>query len=345
MMAEFSGIIDLRSDTVTRPSPDMFTAMSKAELGDDVYGGDPTVARLETRVAGNLGFEGALFTTSGTQANLVALLAHCARGEEYLTGTTHHINKFEGGGAAVFGGIVPGTVPVADNGMMHLGKLRDLIKGNNVHFAKSRLICLENTYNGLALSLSYQQEIQALAQEYGLATHLDGARLYNAAVRLGIPVGKVCHGFDSVSLCLSKGLGAPFGAVLCGSQEFINTARKWRKMLGGGLRQSGLMAACAEVALDHADATISADHARARHLADGLQQGTRLNVSFPENQTNMVFIETGHYAHSEMQAQLKARGIWVSGNSLRLRMVMHKDISDTAIEHVLDVYRTLWPQQ
>jgi len=344
VMVEKSEFIDLRSDTVTRPSPEMYDAMSAAELGDDVYGGDPTVARLEARVAKELGFEQGLFATSGTQSNLLALLSHCDRGHEFLTGATHHINKFEGGGAAVFGGIVPGTVPVGDDGMMSLDQLQSLIKGDNVHFAQTRLICLENTYNGLALPLSYQQDVQALAQKHGLATHLDGARLYNAAVHLGAEPAKVCEGFESVSLCLSKGLGAPFGAVLCGTEAFVSRARKWRKMLGGGLRQSGLMAACAEVALDNAFQTISADHARASHLAEELARLTSLDVSFPANQTNMVFINAGHEAHAKMQAELKARGIWVSGNSPRLRLVLHKDISDLQVEKTKEVFRYAFPK-
>ena len=267
-------MIDLRSDTVTRPTGPMRAAMAAAAVGDDVFGDDPTVNKLEATVANRLGKQAALFVTSGTQGNLCALLAHCQRGDEYLVGSHAHSYMYEAGGAAVLGGIQPQPVPTSDDGMLDLAQAAALVKLDDYHFARTRLLCLENSIDGKVLTLEQMARSAALAADRGLAHHLDGARLWNAAVALGVDPAAVAAPFDSVSMCLSKGLGAPVGSVLAGPAPFVAEARKWRKMLGGGMRQAGVVAAAGLYALDHHVERLAADHDNAARLARGLGPDT-----------------------------------------------------------------------
>lgn len=328
--------IDLRSDTVTRPTPAMRAAMLAADVGDDVYGEDPTVAALEARVAGDLGFEAALFTPSGTQANLVALLAHCERGDEYLVGMDAHTYKYEGGGAAVLGSIQPQPIPHAADGTLPLDAVERAIKPVDPHFARTRLLALENTWHGRVIGLDYLAAARALCDRRGLALHLDGARVYNAAVALGVPVGAIARHFDSVSVCLSKGLGAPVGSVLAGSRELVGRARRWRKVCGGGMRQAGILAAGALHALDHHVARLADDHARAARLAEGLRA-----AGFPVSaqHTNMVFVDIPVERQAALRAQLAESGVLISTGYLpQVRLVTHLDVDDEGIERTLAAF-------
>ncbi|MCW5622370.1 MAG: low-specificity L-threonine aldolase, partial [Burkholderiales bacterium] len=259
--------IDLRSDTVTRPTPGMRAAMAAAEVGDDVYGEDPTVNRLEVLAAGLLGKEAALFVPTGTQSNLLGVMAHCERGDEYLVGQQAHTYKYEGGGAAVLGSIQPQPLEFEPDGSLDLERAAAAIKPDDSHFARTRLLCLENTQGGKVLALDYLERAHAFARAHGLGLHLDGARLFNAAVEQGVPVGEIARWFDTVSVCLSKGLGAPVGSVLCGSAGHIAKARRWRKVLGGGMRQAGVLAAAGIYALENHIERLAEDHANARRLA------------------------------------------------------------------------------
>ena len=281
-------MIDLRSDTVTRPTAAMRAAMAGAEVGDDVYGEDPTVNELQDRVAAVLGMEAALFVTSGTQGNLCALLAHCGRGDEYIVGNRAHTYMYEGGGAAVLGSIQPQPVPVDDDGMLDLDAADAAVKSPDHHFARTRLLCLENTIDGKVLTLEPMEASARLAARHGLAHHLDGARLWNAAVALDVSPQTVAAPFDSVSVCLSKGLGTPMGSVVAGPAEFIDEAHKWRKMLGGGLRQAGIVAAAGLYALDRHVGRVAEDHSNAARLAAGLDAID--GVKIDSCATNMVFI-------------------------------------------------------
>jgi len=264
--------IDLRSDTVTRPTPAMRRAMAAAEVGDDVYGDDPTVNRLEATAAERLGFEAALFTCSGTQANLVSIMTHCARGEEYIVGQQAHTYKYEGGGAAVLGSIQPQPLDFEADGTLDLERVARAIKPADFHFARTRLLCLENTQGGKVLPLDYLKRAGEFARARKLRLHLDGARIFNAAVQLGMDVRELTAPFDSVSVCLSKGLGAPVGSMVCGGREFIGEARRWRKVCGGGMRQAGILAAAGLYALDHHVDRLADDHHNAGLLARGLRK-------------------------------------------------------------------------
>ena len=281
-------MIDLRSDTVTRPSDAMRAAMFSAAVGDDVYGEDPTVNALEAAVAERLGKQAGLFVTSGTQGNLCALLAHCGRGDEYIVGHSAHTYMYEGGGAAVLGSIQPQPVPSLGDGMLDLDAAESAVKADDCHFARTRLVCLENTTDGKVLTLDQMAASAALAERHGLGHHLDGARLWNAAVALGVTAEAVAAPFDSVSVCLSKGLGAPMGSVLAGPSELVAEARKWRKMLGGGLRQAGIVAAAGLYALEHHVDRLTVDHANATRLAQGLSAIS--GVKIESCATNMVFV-------------------------------------------------------
>ncbi|HRI19156.1 MAG TPA: low-specificity L-threonine aldolase, partial [Burkholderiaceae bacterium] len=284
-------IVDLRSDTVTKPTPAMREAMARAEVGDDVFGDDPTVNALQERIAALLGFEAALFVPSGTQSNLVGIMSHCQRGDEYIVGQMAHTYRWEGGGAAVLGSVQPQPIGHQPDGTLALADIEAAIKPDDAHFAKSRLLCLENTLGGKALPLAYLHDATTLGRRRGLATHLDGARLFNAATALGgdpyARAREIAQHFDSVSVCFSKGLGAPVGSALCGSREFIARAHRWRKMAGGGLRHAGLLAAAAHHALDHHVHRLAEDHALARRLAEGLTGLPGLAIQAP--QTNIVF--------------------------------------------------------
>lgn len=334
---EPSRIVDLRSDTVTRPTATMREAMARAEVGDDVYGEDPTVNALQRRVADDLGFEAALWCPTGTQANFVALLAHCARGDEYLVGMEAHTYKYEGGGAAVFGSIQPQPLPQADDGTMDLAAAERAIKPVDPHFARTRLLCLENTWMGRVLPADYLAAARALCDRRGLALHLDGARLYNAAVACHIAPREIARLFDSVSICLSKGLGTPAGSVLAGSTALIEQARRWRKVAGGGMRQAGILAAAGLFALDHHVARLADDHARAKRLAEGLRDAPAVGVD--AQHTNMVFIGVATDRLRDLAAHLNAHGVRASiGYLPQVRLVTHLDIDDAGIDHAIAIF-------
>ena len=334
-----NSIIDLRSDTVTRPTASMREAMAGAKVGDDVFGNDPSVNALQERIAALLGFEAALFMPTGTQSNLCGLLAHCGRGDEYIVGNLAHTYRYEGGGGAVFGSIQPQPLPNQPDGTLLLADIEAAIKPDDSHFARSRLLCLENTWNGNVLPLPYVEAATELARSRGLATHLDGARLFNAAVASGVSVGEITRHFDSVSVCFSKGLGAPIGSALCGSREFIARAHRVRKMAGGGMRQAGLLAAAADHALTHHIERLADDHALARRLAEGLQGIGGLGVAMP--QTNIVFAQVSDGRSAALLEHLRKRGVLATG-LIGLRFVTHLDVDaagiDTAIAAVREFF-------
>ena len=330
--------IDLRSDTVTRPTAAMREAMARAEVGDDVFGDDPTVLRLQQRVAQMLGFEAALYVPSGTQSNLIALMTHCGRGDEYLVGQQAHCYRWEAGGAAVLGSIQPQPLTQQADGSIALADIAANIKPDDAHFARSRLLCLENTWGGRVLPQGYVQEATALARGQGLACHLDGARLFNAAVASGRSAAELAQPFDSVSVCFSKGLGAPVGSALCGSREFIQRAHRWRKMLGGGMRQAGIIAAGALHALEHHVDRLAEDHANARRLAEGLQDLPGVKVTPP--QTNIVFVDLPPERAAGLVERLAARGVLCTG-LYTLRFVTHLDVTADDIDRALPVLREL----
>ena len=328
-------VVDLRSDTVTRPTPAMRAAIAAAAVGDDVFGDDPTVNTLQARIAALLGFEAALFMPSGTSSNLCALLAHCGRGDEYLVGQLAHTYRYEGGGGAVLGGLQPQPISQQPDGTLDLAEVEAAIKPDDLHFARSRLLALENTWNGHALPLAYLDDATTLARRRGLVTHLDGARLFNAALASGVPISRLTQGFDSVSVCFSKGLGAPAGSALCGSREFIKRAQRIRKMTGGGMRQVGLLAAGALHALDHHVERLADDHALARRLADGLAALPGLVVTPP--QTNIVFarLAGGDAARgAALLAHLQARDVLATG-LIGLRFVTHLDVDEAGIDRAI----------
>ena len=326
-------VIDLRSDTVTQPSAGMLDAMATAVTGDDVYGEDPTVNRLEAELARRLGFAAALFVPSGTMSNLLGLMAHCERGEEYIVGQQAHTYKYEAGGAAVLGSIQPQPLDVQADGSLDLAQVVAAIKPDDFHFARTRLLALENTMQGKVLPLSYLAQARAFTREHGLALHLDGARLYNAAVKLNVDAREITQHFDSVSVCLSKGLGAPVGSVLCGSPELIAKARRLRKMVGGGMRQAGILAAAGLYALDHQVQRLADDHANAQGLAEGLRDA---GYQVEPVQTNMVYVQMGDRAEA-IKAFAAERGIKLSAAS-RLRLVTHMDVSRGQIEQVIATF-------
>jgi len=330
--------IDLRSDTVTRPTPAMREAMLRAEVGDDVYGEDPTVNALQERVARRLGFADALFVPSGTQSNLLALMAHCQRGDEYIVGMEAHAYKFEGGGAAVLGSIQPQPIPQADDGALPLDAVERAIKPIDAHFARTKMLCLENTWRGQPLAMTYMHDARALCDRHGLALHLDGARLFNAAIATDLPARDIVQFFDSVSVCFSKGLGAPVGSVLVGNKELIDTARRWRKVCGGGWRQAGILAAACIHALDHHVERLADDHARAARLADALRDHPVIRLA--GQYTNMVFIDVPPDRLPAFKAHLDAAGVKLSiGYLPRIRMVTHLDIDDAALHRATAALR------
>jgi threonine aldolase len=328
-------VVDLRSDTVTRPTPAMRAAMAAAEVGDDVYGDDPTVNRLEARVAERFGYERALFFASGTQSNLAALMAHCGRGDEYLVGQEAHTYKYEQGGAAVLGSIQPQPLENEPDGTISLGRIARAIKPDDAHFARTRLLALENTMGGRVLPVDYLREATELAHARGLRTHLDGARLFNAIVKLRLDEPAAVAGFDSVSVCLSKGLGAPAGSVLLGSRDFIAAARRWRKALGGGMRQAGILAAAGLYSLEHHVERLAEDHENALHLAEGLRA---LGLAVEPPQTNLVFVEIPERQLEALGTHLAERGI-VASIGPRTRLATHLDAPRAKIDAALAVFR------
>ncbi len=330
--------IDLRSDTVTRPTPAMRKAMAEAEVGDDVYGEDPTVNRLEALAAEMVGTEAAVFAASGTQSNLMGLLAHCQRGDEYIVGQQAHTYRYEGGGAAVLGSIQPQPLDFEKDGSLDLDKVAAVIKPEDFHFARTRLLCLENTQGGKVLPMDYLERAMAFARDKGLGLHLDGARLFNAAVRLGVAPSEIARGFDTVSICLSKGLGAPVGSLLCGRRKLVDRARRWRKLLGGGMRQAGILAAAGIYALEHHVARLSEDHCNAARLAKGLAGIDGLAVDTGTVQTNMVFVSLDPQRDEALQSFLKERGVLVSGRGT-YRLVTHLDVSQEDIDTAAQAFR------
>lgn len=334
--------VDLRSDTVTRPTRAMREAVLDAPVGDDVMGDDPTVNALQAHVAGALGFEAGLFVASGTMSNLLALMAHCERGDEYLVGADAHTYKYEGGGAAVLGSIQPQPIPQAADGTLPLEAVAAAIKPlGDPHFARTRVLALENTWHGRPLPVDYLARAGEVARAHGLAYHLDGARLFNAAVACGVPARELCRPFDSVSVCLSKGLGAPVGSILLGDAALIDKARRWRKVLGGGWRQAGLLAAMARHAFDHHVARLADDHRRAAELADGLRAIPALAVEGAF--TNLVFVTVPEGSQARLREQLAARGVLIAaGRGPRIRLVTHLDIDDAGITRTLEGFREVY---
>jgi len=335
--------VDLRSDTLTKPSTAMRAAIADARVGDDVYGEDPTVNRLEELGAGSLGTEAALFTPSGTQSNLLALLTHCRRGDEYIVGQKAHTYLYEGGGAAVLGSIQPQPLNFEPDGTLCLEQVAEAIKPRDIHFTRTRLLCLENTVGGLALPLDYLRWAHELAKEHGLKTHLDGARIFNAAVKSETSVREIARGFDSVSVCLSKGLGAPVGSLLCSTSEFITEARRWRKTLGGGMRQAGLLAAAGIFALENNIQRLQEDHRNAALLANGLAEIPELKIDYSSAQTNMVFVEVPKDQAIRLQEDLKQKNILVQGGK-SVRLVTHMDVSTNDIHRVIAAFKSCFPQ-
>ncbi|EPR4992729.1 low-specificity L-threonine aldolase [Vibrio navarrensis] len=335
-----SNKIDFRSDTVTQPTPAMREAMANAMVGDDVYGDDPTVNELEAFAASETGFEAALFTTSGTQANLLGLMSHCERGDEYLCGQQAHNYRYEAGGAAVLGSIQPQPIENNPDGTLPFDKLAAAIKPDDSHFARTKLLSLENTINGKVLPLSYLQQARAFTNKHGLKMHLDGARVYNAAVALDVPVREIAQYFDSMTICLSKGLAAPVGSLLLGSKEYITKARRLRKMVGGGMRQAGILAAAGKLALTEQVSQLKTDHDNAKALAQGLATLPGFDVNPQWVQTNIVFAKLDDSVDIETIAQkLKQEQIIVSpGNPIRF--VTHKDIRREDIDRLLSVLRS-----
>jgi threonine aldolase len=327
--------VDLRSDTVTRPTPGMRAAMAAAEVGDDVYGDDPTVNRLQGVAAERFGFEGALFFPTGTQSNLAALMAHCGRGDEYLVGQQAHTYRYEQGGAAVLGSIQPQPLENDADGSIALQRIAAAIKPQDVHFARTRLLALENTIGGRVLRQDYQRQATELAHSKGLATHLDGARIFNAVLKLNISERAAVSGFDSVSVCLSKGLGAPAGSLLLASKSLIADARRWRKALGGGMRQVGVLAAAGLYALQHHVARLAEDHDNAQYLAEALRA---LGLSVETPQTNVVYVDIPVAHIAALKEHLAHRGILATIAPLT-RLVTHLDLPRAKIDMALRAWR------
>lgn len=327
-------IIDLRSDTVTKPTKAMLECISGAKVGDDVYKEDPTVNELERKISQMANKEDALFVPTGTMSNLLALLSHCGRGDEYICGQDAHMYKYEAGGGAVVGSIQPQPIEFELDGSLDLEKVKEKIKPSDSHFAKSRLLCLENTHHGQTLSLKYLKKAYKFAQKHHLLLHIDGARVFNAAVYLDVPLSEITKYCDTISICLSKGLGAPAGSLLVGSTKFIAQARRYRKMVGGGMRQAGIIASCGIYALKNNIKGLANDHKNAKKLADTISE--LKHIKLLSNHTNMLFIQCKK--EKELVEYLKTNGILISGYG-KLRMVFHQDISSKQTQKVIEVFR------
>ena len=339
--------VDLRSDTVTLPSPAMRRAMVEAELGDDVFEDDPTVIRLEKRAAELLGKEAGLFTASGTMSNLVALLTHCERGAEVIMGDQAHTFLYEVGGAAALGSITTRTVPNQPDGSLKLEDVAAAVRGDNIHFPRTRAIVIENTHNrmgGTVLSVDYTDRLGALAHQKGLQLHLDGARIFNAAVALRVDARELTRGVDSVCFCLSKGLACPIGSVLCGPRDFIAEARRYRKMVGGGMRQVGVLAAAGLVALDQMIDRLAEDHENARYLAEGLAALAGIHVNLESVQTNIVMFDwvSGKTPAADLLPRFLEKGVrFIQLGERRFRLVTHYGIDRSDIDYALEVFRAV----
>jgi threonine aldolase len=336
-MRAMPAAVDLRSDTVTRPSPGMRKAMLEAELGDDVFGDDPTVNRLQARAAEIFGFDAALLFPSGTQSNLAALMSHCQRGDEVILGMEAHSYRYEAGGVSVLGSIQPQAIPNRPDGTLDLAEVEAAIKPDDPHFARTRLLALENTITGRVLSREYLAGALALARQKGLQTHLDGARVFNAATQLKMSVKELCAGFDSVSSCLSKGLGTPAGTVLLGNREFIQKARRARKILGGAMRQAGVIAAAGLYALEHNVERLNTDHENAERLARGLRE---LGLEAQLN-TNMVLVRIAAQKAAALEAHMKKHHVLVLPRA-PMRLVTHLDVDKAGIDRALAAFRAFF---
>jgi threonine aldolase len=337
--------VDLRSDTVTWPTAEMREAMAKAEVGDDVYGEDPTVNRLQEMAAEMMGMEAGLFVPSGTMGNLAAVLAHCQRGDEVILGKQSHTFLFEAGGISALGGVHSAQLPNQPDGSLALEDIEQAIRPDDPHDPISRLICLENTHNrcgGTYQTPGYVRQVVEFAHAHGLKVHVDGARIFNAAVAQGVSARELVAGVDSVTFCLSKGLCAPVGSVLCGSREFIRKAHRVRKMLGGGMRQAGVLAAAGIVALQNMVNRLGEDHARARRLAEGLRANRWLRFAGEGPATNMVFFHLAEevpFSAQEVAARLKERGVLVGAVGARqFRAVTHYWVDDEGIERAIAAF-------
>lgn len=340
-------IVDLRSDTVTLPSPAMREAIATAELGDDVFGEDPTVNRLEAMAAERLGKEAAMLVMSGTMANLVSVLTHCSRGDEIIVGDKAHIFLDEAGGCSALGGVHSHQVPNQPDGTLALADIEAAVREDDIHFPRSRLICLENTHNmcgGVCLTPEYMRQVRRLADQYGLMIHLDGARIFNAAVALGVDVAELVRDADSVSFCLSKGLAAPIGSLVCGSRDFIKAARRVRKVVGGGTRQAGIIAAAGIVALEQMVDRLAEDHVNARLLADGLANIPGITLDPTRVQTNMVFFEVARtlWTAAEFCERLAALGVLMLPlGRYTVRAATHYGVERADVEHALHIVAQL----
>ena len=338
-------IIDFRSDTVTLPTPAMREAIYHTDLGDDVYGEDPTTNHLQELAAERVGMEAALLVPSGTMGNLVCTLTHCARGEEVVLGDQSHMFFYEAGGMSALGGMFPHTIPNRSDGTMDLEDIETAIRGDNIHFPRTRLICLENTHNrcyGSPLSPEYMESVAMLAKRHGIRVHLDGARIFSAAVALGVDVREFTKNTDSVSFCLSKGLSAPVGSVICGSREFIAEANRTRKVLGGGMRQAGVIAAAGIIALNEMVDRLAEDHANARHLAEGIAEIPGLSIDVARIKTNILFFDlvTDRLTPEEFISGLEKRGVkCLPPGPSRFRMVTHYGIDSDDIDRTLECLR------
>lgn len=330
-------MIDLRSDTITKPSSAMRQAISNAEVGDDVMGEDPTVNQLESYAAHLLGKEAALFVATGTQGNLLSVLSHCQRGDEFIAGQQSHLYRWEAGGSCVLGGVYPQPLDFEEDGTLDLDKVKQAIKPDDSHFAKTKLLALENTQGGKVLPLDYLKKASIFAKSHGLGLHLDGARLFNAAIASGVSAKEMANHFDSVTFCLSKGLGAPVGSVICSDKDFISRARRLRKMIGGGMRQAGVIAAAGIYALQNNVDRLAEDHQNAIDLAEGLMQIDCLKGKIRVN-TNMVFIEVGSIGKSSIPAFFQAKGILILGSTI-LRLVTHLDVNTLDIKRVIETFK------
>jgi len=340
-------IIDLRSDTITKPTPEMRRAMAEAEVGDDVFGEDPTVNRLEEMAAGRVGKEAALFVASGTMGNLVSLLAHCGRGDEIILGDQAHTHINEQGGVAALGGIHPRVVPNEPDGTLDLGRVAAAIRSDNVHYPRTRLVTVENTQNlcsGAALTPEYMHALGRLVRQHGLRVHVDGARIFNAAVALGVDVKSLAEDADSLTFCLSKGLGAPVGSLVCGSKAFIAEARRARKVVGGGMRQAGVLAAAGIVALERMVERLAEDHANARLLADGLFGLSWLRVEPVPVRTNILYLTVlrEDLPAIHVAELLDGQGIrMLALGPQRLRAVTNHHVSASDIRAALEAMRSI----
>ncbi len=333
--------IDLRSDTVTQPSAAMRRVMAEAEVGDDVFGDDPTVNRLQDLAAEILGTESALFVPSGTQSNLIGLMAHCERGDEYIVGASAHTYKYEGGGAAVLGSIQPQPLANRDDGTIPLEEARTAIKPKDSHFARTRLFCLENTWNGRILPMDYIRKAARFAKENRLGFHLDGARIFNASESLEIDAQEISANADTISVCLSKGLGAPVGSVLCGPVDIIERARRWRKVLGGGMRQAGIIAVAGIFALENNIQRLREDHLKAELLACGLAEIEEIECGPKQAQTNMLFIRVHEDLANALCEFLKNRNI-ITLPGATMRLVTHLDIAMEDITKVVNAFKDFY---